>query len=341
MMKNTQPRNAAYYSQVRKRLSGEARAFCKNKNAVIFACNEAYAFCTYVSLVTFFKHSPVLAQQSDVYVYCYRVDAALRRIFEGVSAQVRVIEYDFPYPIALSKQVVAFSPASFARYEGFYLLDMYESVLYLDADVLVRKELKSLVEHVPGGIGMSYDPAIKTVGQNFFHLPAVLKNPAARGFNSGCLVLTRALPNTGEFARLGDWCYQKTAEWAEDVFLPDQAVLNTAVEVFNWPITPLSWEFNCPASSSWLRLKRASVIHSTGPRKFWCYYYFREWYGAYQQWNAQGGRPAVRHDSLAYQKFCLKFGLHRQVFFQLLPDFFVHPLKAIVFIFKKMLRLEF
>lgn len=42
------------------------------QTACVFACSEAFAFALYVTLKTFFAHSPQLATESDVFIYAYR-----------------------------------------------------------------------------------------------------------------------------------------------------------------------------------------------------------------------------------------------------------------------------
>ena len=188
---------------------------------------------------------------------------------------------------------------------------------------------------------MTLDPVMTTVERNFFSVPEGV-NPKTTGYNAGVFALTRDLPCPGSYAKLTDWLYEKMAEWADFVFLPDQAVINVAVEHFGWQVTTLSKDYNRPASSSLADLKRAFIVHSTGPRKFWCYYYFRDWYQLYAEWIAKGGEPvSIRKDSPAYISFCRKHGLQDKVFFQLMPDCFAHPTKALRFALKAWLKAEF
>lgn len=50
------------------------------KTAVICASSPTYAFALYVSLRTFFKNSPKLAQEADVYVYAWNWGDDLKRL---------------------------------------------------------------------------------------------------------------------------------------------------------------------------------------------------------------------------------------------------------------------
>ena len=327
-------------AETRKRLNRETELENPRRTAILLTCSRAFAFCTYVSVASLFKNSPQLAQESDVFVFLWNAPSGMKQIFASISPQVHVLDFDMPYPVPDRKAISMFTPASYARFECFRLLDRYERVLFLDADILVRKEL-DIFPQVKHGIAMTLDPVMTTVERNFFSVPEGV-NPKTTGYNAGVFALTRDLPCPGSYAKLTDWLYEKMAQWADEVFLPDQAVINVAVEHFGWQVTVLPRDYNRPASASHRELKRAFVVHSTGPRKFWCYYYFRDWYNWYAQWVEQGGEPvSVRKDSPRYLNFCQKFGLQHKVFFQLMPDFFAHPTKALRFAIKAWLKPEF
>ena len=328
-------------AETRKRLNRETELENPRRTAILLTCSRAFAFCTYVSVASLFKNSPQLAQESDVFVFLWNAPSGMKQIFASISPQVHVLDFDMPYPVPDRKFISKYTPASYARFECFRLLDRYERVLFLDADILVRKEL-DIFPQVKHGIAMTLDPVVTTVGKNFFPAPAGV-NPNATGYNAGVFALTRDLPcPLGTYAALTDWLYGKMAEWADFVYLPDQAVINVAVEHFGWQMTTLSKDYNRPASSSLADLKRAFIVHSTGTRKFWCYYYFHDWYQLYAQWIAKGGEPvSIRKDSPAYLSFCRKHGLQDKVFFQLMPDCFAHPTKALRFALKAWLKAEF
>lgn len=334
--------NVLQCQENRRRINQQTQLDTPRRTAVVFTCSRAFTFCTYVSVSSFLARSPRLAQESDIFVFIWNGNEKLRRIFSALSPQVRVLDFDMPYPVPARESIACFTPASYARFECFRLLDQYERVLFLDSDVLVRNELDDLFGKLEHGIAFTLDPVMTTVSRNFFSVPACV-NPQAPGYNAGVFALTRALPRpSGGYAAVTDWLYEKMAQWADEVFLPDQAVINVAVEHFGWQVTVLPRDYNRPASASHRELKRAFVVHSTGPRKFWCYYYFRDWYNWYARWIEQGGEPvSVRKDSPRYLNFCQKFGLQHKVFFQLMPDFFAHPTKALRFAIKAWLKPEF
>ena len=140
-----------------------------------------------------------------------------------------------------------------------------------------------------------------------------------------------------------NYCYIKTTEHAKELYLPDQAIINLAIKHFNIAPKELSMIFNTPASLSTKILKKATIIHSTGHRKFWNYYYFDEFYKYYKQWILNGGTPIdlVRKDSKIHKFILNKFLLNKFIFFQLCPDFIKKPIKAIRFFIKFIFKIKY
>lgn len=313
----------------------------KTRQSCIFAaCDDKYAFCLYVSLWSLLNHSPELAEKSDIFVAGFKVSKENQAALESLPG-VRVFDYQYPVSLPQTSSVKHFTEASFARYDCFGLLDYYDEVLYLDSDVLVQKELNAVFGQLSGGMGLVQDPLFGSVRGNFYReIPGF--DMDAAGYNSGFIALTKKIRREACGTEICHWLYQQTAVYANDLFLPDQGMINLAVEKFKLCVTPLNEQYNCPASSARKKLNAAFIIHSTGPRKFWCYYYFREWYEGYARWISAGGLPvSIHRGSLAYRRILKKLNLSGKIFFQLCPDFFTRPLKALLFVLKKTLKIKF
>ena len=309
----------------------------RRKNAVFAACDDKYAFCLYVSLRTLCEYSPMLAQSADIWVASYGICQKHQDILKTIP-NLRIFEYQFPGDLQQTPAIKNFTNVSFSRYELFTLLDLYENVLYLDSDVLVQKELISVFKQLTNGIGLIVDSTFPTAGGNFFKAIDGF-DMQATGYNSGFIVLNRNgkwLPRVQEIRQ---FLYKTTLENAPALFLPDQGIINLAVQKFNMQPTALPEAYNCPASRSRKKLKQAYIIHSTGPRKFWCYYYFHDFYKWYKDWINRGGKAvSIRpKNSKMHQSFLTLFGLQNSVFFQLCPDLFAKPTKALRFAIMKWL----
>lgn len=307
------------------------------KTAIVFATNDVYAFCLYVSICSLIKNSPELVKQSDIILYLYDVADANKKALSTLN--VKIIDYVFPLQIKQQTKVIKhFSLASFARYECFNLLDNYESVIYLDSDILVQKELLHTFDLIKDtGIGLIKE---KT-NVDLFTQEIENYDKTKTMFNSGFFVLSNKFKSNRK--EIVDFCYKQTVKYSQFLLLPDQAILNLALQQFNITPTSLEMIYNTPASLSTKILKNAMIIHSTGHRKFWNYYYFDEFYKYYKQWVINGGTPidSVRKDSKTYKYLLEKLSLKKFVFFHLCPDITKKPVKAIRFFIKFLFKIKY
>ncbi|MBR4632883.1 MAG: hypothetical protein IKO48_06170 [Elusimicrobia bacterium] len=307
------------------------------KTAIVFALNDTYAFCSYASICSLKKHSPKLVQQSDILIYVCDMTDTNKKALNTLN--VKIINYNFPLSIKQTKEIKAFSLASFARYECFNLLNNYENVIYLDSDILVQKELSDVFDLVKDtGFGLIKEKVkVEVCKKNKIEGFDLSKQM----FNSGFFILTRKFKLN--FNEITNYCYIKTAELCEKLYLPDQAILNLAIKHFNIIPNEIPMLFNTPASLSTKILKEANIIHFTGHRKPWNYYYFDEFYKYYKQWIINGGTPIdkIRKDSKVYKYLLQMLSLNKFIFFQLCPDFIKKPIKAIRFFIKFIFKIKY
>lgn len=309
------------------------------KNTIcLFACSEAFAFALYVTLKSFFARSLQLAGQSDVLIYAYRWSKRTKDLISSCGP-VKIIDYDLPPNIPRTARIMRFTPALYARFEAFNLLDRYHNVICLDSDILVQKELIGVVSEMTGNIGLVKD-TLPSVSKTFV-TPIEGYDLQKPCFNAGFIVLKQQqFPVPGsEVAR---WLYATLAKQAENIELGDQGIINLALQKFNLVPYVFSDLWNLPASNPRKKLEKAFIIHSTGHRKFWSYYYFREWYTAYTQWYNKGGAPvSIRKNSIAWNFLLNIFALKKFIFFQLAPDGYQHPIKFITFFFKFLFHIKY
>ena len=282
----------------------------KKSTALLFASSPTFTFALWVSIKSLFEKSPRLVEMSDVFVYAYNWPEEVKQFFMR-SFPVTVLDYDLPDFVPRAKNLLAFTPALFARFEAFDLLTRYEKVICLDSDILIRKELAHVLEDdtsAPGTVALVKD-RIPTIEKNFF-APVENYNMKAPCYNAGFLVLKNPMPAK----EIHSWLYQMIAKHADITFLGDQGFINLMFQQF--PVRPveLPKTYNMPASRSKKSLDESFIIHSSGPRKFWCYYYFHDWYESYAQYRRLGGVAlTVRNNTKAYDWLLTRLKFNRRV----------------------------
>lgn len=309
----------------------------KKNTALFFTASNMYTFALFTSIKTLLAHSPRLVGQSDIYVYNYNWPQKIKDIFTA-HFPITLVDFQLPSFIPPSPMIDKFTPALFARFEAFYLLQKYQNVICLDSDILVQKELAGVLDEVTAPIGFTPD-GCPNIG-NCFSGAIPGYDFSAPCMNAGFIVLKNPLPA----AQIHSWLYQMLAKYADVCYLGDQGLMNLMLQEFKLTPTVLPTLYNLPASRPTKRLKQAYIIHSTGHRKFWCYYYYDEWYHDYAQWYRLSGQAVsvrVPPNCNLWAKILQKTGWDRQVFFQLAPDGLRYPGKFLIFTLKRWLRIRY
>lgn len=190
-----------------------------------------------------------------------------------------------------------FSAIMFARYEMYRYLQEFETVTWLDTDILIQGDISGLIEEgrKTGFALVREDDVNKTDKKpdrmrTCFTAPLAGYDMEAYLYCSGTVVLTDKLVVSDDYTA---WCYRKTEEWADILSLPDQGVLNAFVQEFHIPVTPLNGSRYCCFPYYGRDCSQAAIIHAWGVNKFWNDWYLRSsypfWKEAYDEWVGRGG----------------------------------------------------
>ncbi len=313
--------------------------------AILFASSDVFAYALFVSIKSLFENSPKLAQESDIFIYAYRWPKHTKEIFLK-TFPVQICDYDVPDYIPRTEHILRFTPALFARFEAFDLLSKYKRVICMDSDILVQKELFDNLAKLSTQISITLDGNKNCSVQRNFTKPIPSYNMSARSYNAGFIVLINPIPYKEIYNRL----YQMLAKYADICCLGDQGLINLMLQEFKLSVTELPQLYNKPASSPNKNLDKSFFIHSTGHRKFWCYYYLDQWYRYFAKWLELGGnKNVVRKNSALWDKLLAKivpstFNVPVPdyiVFFTLAPDACRYPLKFLLFTFKRLFRIKY
>lgn len=217
----------------------------------------------------------------------------------------RFIKYESPISNELLKRdrFKRFSLIMFARYEMFRLLNDYSLIMWMDTDMVIQGSLKELLDET-AGYGFSIlceDPHNKSAKKvdymrtNFFHAISQY-NMNTYLYCTGMIIVRDCLEQSCDFT---EWCYQKTLEWADNLNLPDQGVLNALTQEFKLNVKPFgnNGKYGCYPFIG-RNCEDAITVHSWGTNKFWNNWYlnckFPFWEECYREWIDMGGSTLDR-----------------------------------------------
>lgn len=267
----------------------------KKKNAIMLADTRVSLVGT--TLLQLQETNPGLFDEAIVY-YLQEISLTDQKLLNSI-IPCRFLKYtpSLPFDLFNKPRFKLFSELMFARYEMFSFLQEFETVTWLDTDILVQKDLRGIIDAAKksGAAFIREDPENKT-SENpdrmrscfLSYLPKNCKNDYL--YCSGTIVISDKL---AESQKCTKWCYEKTVEWADNLNLPDQGVINAAIQEFNIRVSIVPGRIYCCYPYLGRDCSEAAIIHSWGLNKFWNDWYlflnYPKWHIYYQKWVAMGG----------------------------------------------------
>lgn len=212
----------------------------------------------------------------------------------------RFIKYKSPFShVDNFSEVIQnyFSPFLFCKYECFRLLDEYQTVIWIDYDMVITQDISELKEKNKADAKFI---SSKFLGQKFndkvfwdqnciedIHNFDLLK-PAI----TCCIfVLFDSLKN---FHQIYDECIRLTPRYAAALYLPEEAVLSVVLQQLNVEIDELdNAKYNTTPKEIEVNKGITSIIHSIGQPKFWNGLYNEQWESYYKKWLEMGGAKHI------------------------------------------------
>lgn len=302
------------------------------RNAIFLATNRRFLFALGTLLLSIKKNSPKALENTDILVYHQGLTEADKALLSQI-LPCKFTEYKFAVNTNFEHQNFKnFSQLTFARYEIFDILDNYKKVLYMDVDIMVNNDLSFIFDNFGNktGVAMCKDTqkGLTLITKNFVE-PMEQYNMTLPCYNAGVTLFCDNIPRRKE---LRMWCYERTAEWLENLVCPDQGVVNVMFQQFGICVEVLPDICNClPSNPKYLNknVKDVIIYHCAGGGvRFWTYTYIKQWQGFYAEWLALGGAPHTDKEH-AWLKFIKKYNLGRFNFFERSPDPKMHPARFI------------
>lgn len=185
------------------------------------------------------------------------------------------------------------SMMAFAHYEIFKYLEEYETVVWLDTDVLIQKNINDLISESSFSITLDLGWDVKSN----FNLDIPNYDMDRDGLCSAVIVVKDTLP----YAEIHEWCYKKTVELAKNLFNRDQGIINLVVQEFNIPVNTLSnVKWQCMPWNE--EAVKANIVHFGGNNKIESNTKFLErfpkWANYHHKWLGLGGSNFIKKDSI-------------------------------------------
>lgn len=197
--------------------------------------------------------------------------------------------YDFKFKIKYkdmraNRSLRYFSPMVFCKYECFRLLAEYDRVVWLDYDIVIRKDFSELFESSTG-LKMIVDGA--TLRQMFLDDAECIDGHGydlnGKAFTTCFFVLTRQI---GDHQKYYEWCCKETLRYAAHIDLPEQCIIAMMVQKFHLAYEELTQLLHPNSDDG-----AAAVLHASGRPKFWEGLHNDMWDGYYREWISSGGSP--------------------------------------------------
>lgn len=267
----------------------------KKKNAIMVADTRSALIGNL--LVQIKDTNPELFDEAIIY-YDHLEKNDKKVISQIMPCRFIKFDYELPNEIKDKPAFKKFSPLMFSRYYMFDLLDEYETITWIDTDVLICGDISSVISKArKNGMSANFEDPINksylvtdTVRTSFSN-PIPKYDMTRYNMSSGLISVADSLKNRNKMTK---WCFDKTKEYADYLVLPDQGVLNILVQEFNISVASVGEHGAYCFYPTYERdSSKAKIVHAWGARKFWKSWYlfnkYPKWYEYYKEWISLGG----------------------------------------------------
>ena len=252
------------------------------KNAVVFTISSDLIFAVANLMMDIKKLSPEIA---DEVVIIHNGISKKDLLLLNSILPTREIKYNIPVD-DLSKfnqgTLQYFTIMAYAKYECLRLLAEYKNVIYLDPDMVILKDLSSLLEKCESGIKMM--PS----GQNVraqLHEDVKEYDMSEEGV-CGCIFVFQ---DHADYMKLYNFCILNLNKYANKLKLAEQAIFDFMLQEFNLEIGPIDNKIYSPHPTDKELAKNAKILHAYGQPKFWNGLENEQWNRNYKAWLEMGG----------------------------------------------------
>lgn len=259
--------------------------------------NEAFAVGNVIIGAKKYLFQNLQSEDYDIIFYTDELkkndESALKKIFPRII--INIYMSPFKEKVEKSSMFSYYSLFTFARFEGFDLLNEYEKIFYIDTDIVIQKDISDIVNEEKEFCICYYGSETKIIDKLSHNASSkVIEQISSEGFD-----LNKKQVMAGVYImsdKLG--CYTQLKKWLYDFInkykINDEDALNLAIQKFNINVTELDRRYNCfPDGSDYS--KEAYILHSIGPKKFWRDTYNEMWEYNNRIWMSLGGNSNYKN----------------------------------------------
>lgn len=212
------------------------------------------------------------------------------------------IRYKYPGKSRNDTVMSYFSTMVFCKYECLKLLSKYDVVVWSDYDVTIEGSLRGITTFSNNCLNVIEDDM--SIRQMFYRKinekNFVNYDLSQKGILMSLFAISNRLPN---YNQIYQWCYEKTAEFDEDIWLPEQCVFSLALQAFHIAYTCIDMkQYSCHPRDA---VGGEIVLHAVKQPKFWNGLDSEHWNRMYQEWLEMGGTPYFEKRKRIYSKLRL------------------------------------
>ena len=198
------------------------------------------------------------------------------------------IRYEYPRKSRNDTVMSYFSTMVFCKYECLNLLNKYDVVVWSDYDVTIEGSLREITTFSNNDLNVLEDDrsirqmCYKQIDENKYENYDLTR----KGILMSLFAISNKIPN---YNQIYQWCYEKTAEYDGDIWLPEQCVFSLALQAFQIDYTCIEEkQYSCHPRDA---VGGEIVLHAMGQPKFWNGIDSEHWSRMYQKWLGMGGTP--------------------------------------------------
>lgn len=255
----------------------------KKETAIVFGATKNFAFAIASVLMDLKKFD--YSWITEVVIFHDGISNNQQKLLNRILPCV-FVKYNFPIKDKsnFDQNILNyFSEMVFSKFECLRLLDTYKNVIWLDYDIIITKDISELASQASFGIKIMLGGG-DVLSQ--LSRPVVSYDMNAGGVSAATFVFQ---DNIGNYMKMYNFCYEKTEQYAEYLYQPEQAIFDFMIQDFNLHPEFLDWDIYCVHPEKRDKYKDAKILHSYGARKFWNEINNEDWNLNYKNWLKMGG----------------------------------------------------